>query len=178
MTKSRHIWPGWLVLSTAAFVVALDQLTKRWIERTIPVGESVVPFPALKEVFTLTHFTNTGAAFGLFRGQAVLFIAIALVVALSIVVYIRYLPHDQWLVQVAIGLQLGGAIGNMIDRVRLGHVTDFIYFRRLPLINMAWPAFNVADSAIVIGVILLGWVLLRQKEEPPVDKAADVESRA
>lgn len=165
------------MLGTAAFVVVLDQLTKRWVERTIPLGGSLVPFPALEDIFTFTHFTNTGAAFGLFRGQAVLFIAIAFVVALSIVVYSRYLPHDQWLVQVAVGLQLGGAIGNMIDRVRLGHVTDFIYFRHLPFLETGWPAFNVADSAIVIGVILLAWVLLRQKEEPPADKTVDIESQ-
>jgi signal peptidase II len=85
----------------------------------------------------------------------------------SIVVYARYLPHDRLLVQVALGLQLGGALGNMIDRVRQGHVTDFLYFHNLPLLNRPWPAFNVADMAIVAGVILLAFFMLTYKEPQP-----------
>jgi signal peptidase II len=71
-------------------------------------------------------------------------------------------------VQIALGLQLGGAIGNnLFDRVGLGHVTDFLYFRRLPIINQPWPAFNVADMAIVTGVILLAYFMLTYKEPQP-----------
>ncbi|HSN74491.1 MAG TPA: signal peptidase II [Anaerolineae bacterium] len=169
-----RIKPGWVViLGTAAVVVLLDQLTKGWIERNLPLYESIVPFPALDDTFTLTHFTNTGAAFGLFRDQNVLFVAIAAVVVLSVIVYSRYLPHDRLLVQIALGLQLGGAAGNMIDRVRLGHVTDFLYFRNLPIINQPWPAFNVADMAIVSGVILLAWFMLTYKEPEPASAAVD-----
>jgi signal peptidase II len=159
--------PILVILGTAAAVVVLDQLSKRWIERNVPLYESLAPFPALEEVFTITHFTNTGAAFGLFRDQNILFVAIAAVVVLSIFVYSRYLPHDKLLVLVALGLQLGGAIGNMVDRVRLGHVTDFLYFRRLPIINQPWPAFNVADMAIVSGVILLAYFMLTYREPQP-----------
>jgi signal peptidase II len=160
--------PILVILGTAAAVVLLDQLSKRWIERNVPLYESLVPFPALEEFFTITHFTNTGAAFGLFRDQNILFVAIAAVVVLSIFVYSRYLPHDKLLVQIALGLQLGGAIGNnLFDRVRLGHVTDFLYFRRLPIINQPWPAFNVADMAIVTGVILLAYFMLTYKEPQP-----------
>jgi signal peptidase II len=165
--------PILVILGTAALVVLLDQLSKRWIERNVPLYGSLVPFPALEEVFTITHFTNTGAAFGLFRDQNLLFVAIAAVVVLSIFVYSRYLPHDRLLVQVALGLQLGGAIGNMIDRVRLGHVTDFLYFRRLPIINQPWPAFNVADMAIVVGVILLAYFMLTYKEPQAAPGVAD-----
>ena len=159
--------PSLVILGTAAAVVVLDQFSKRWIERNVPLYESLAPFPALEDFFTITHFTNTGAAFGLFRDQNILFVAIAAVVVLSIFVYSRYLPHDKLLVQVALGLQLGGAIGNMIDRVRLGHVTDFLYFRQLPIINQPWPAFNVADMAIVTGVILLAYFMLTYKEPQP-----------
>jgi len=169
-----RIKPGWVViLGTAAAVVLLDQLTKGWIERNLPLYESIVPFPALGDFFTITHFTNTGAAFGLFRDQNILFVAIAAVVVLSIFVYSRYLPHDKLLVQIALGLQLGGAAGNMIDRIRLGHVTDFLFFRKLPIINQPWPAFNVADMAIVSGVILLALFILTYKEpQPQVASAA------
>lgn len=149
----RRSWPGWVVLGTAAIVLVLDQLTKRWIERNLPIGESIIPFPALSDFFTITHFTNTGAAFGLFRDQGILFVIIPVVVVVAIIVYSRYLPLDQLLVQIALGLQLGGALGNnLIDRPRQGYVTDFIYFH-------FWPAFNIADMAIVVGVILLAWAL-------------------
>ena len=165
--RSFRTWPGWLVVGTALVVVLLDQLSKRWIERTLPIYESIVPFPALRNFFTITHFTNTGAAFGLFRDQGFLFVVIALVVILSIVVYTRYLPVDRWLVRFALGLQLGGAIANnLIDRPRQGHVTDFIYFH-------FWPAFNIADMAIVSGVALLAYALLTQKDEAPTVAGAE-----
>ena len=169
MPKKRSIrtWPGWLVVGTAFAVVLLDQLSKRWIERNLPIYELIVPFPALRNFFTITHFTNTGAAFGLFRDQGVLFVVIALVVIVTIIVYARYLPIERRLVRFALGLQLGGAIANnLIDRPRQGHVTDFIYFH-------FWPAFNIADMAIVSGVVLLAYALLMQKDETP--KPAGVE---
>jgi signal peptidase II len=169
MSKERTIrtWPGWLVVGTALAVVLLDQLSKRWIERTLPLYESIVPFPALRDFFTITHFTNTGAAFGLFRDQGFLFVAIAFVVILSIVIYARYLPLERRLVRFALGLQLGGAIANnLIDRPRQGHVTDFIYFH-------FWPAFNIADMAIVSGVALLAFALLTQKDAAPEAVGAD-----
>ncbi len=162
--------PGWLVIAgTAIGVVFLDQLSKAWVERNLAIYESLTPFPALAKVFTLTHFTNTGAAFGLLQDQSILFVVIGVVVIASIVVYSRYLPHDQFLVQFALGLQLGGALGNMIDRVRQGHVTDFIYFH-------FWPAFNIADASIVIGVILLGWTMLRMSNESSTEAAVDTDS--
>lgn len=154
------------MLVTAAVVVVLDQLSKRWIERSLALYESIVPVPALRNIFTITHFTNTGAAFGLFRDQGILFIIIAAVVVIAIIVYSRYLPTDQWLVRFALGLQLGGALGNMIDRMRQGHVTDFIYFH-------FWPAFNVADTAIVVGVGLLALALILQKDPQRQDASGE-----
>ena len=166
----RFSLPGWLVIAcTAIGVVLLDQLSKAWVEKTLAIYESLAPIPALSKIFTFTHFTNTGAAFGLLRDQSILFVVIGVVVLVSIIVYARYLPHDQLLVQFALGLQLGGALGNMIDRVRQGHVTDFIYFH-------FWPAFNIADSAVVIGVILLGISILRQPQEVHTEAAIDVDS--
>ena len=164
-------------MSTAVIVVLLDQISKRWIERSLPLYESLAPLPALEDFFSITHLTNTGAAFGLFRDQNILFVAIAAVVVLSIFVYSRYLPHDKLLVQFALGLQLGGAVGNMIDRVRLGHVTDFLYFHNLPIINQPWPAFNVADMAIVSGVILLAVFMLTYKEPQPQVASASPEDQ-
>ncbi|MER2600187.1 MAG: signal peptidase II [Caldilineales bacterium] len=155
MTKRFTPWP--LIGSLATLIVLLDQISKRWIERNLPLYDSIVPVESLRNFFTLTHFTNTGASFGLLRDQNILFVLIGVVVLLSVIIYSRYLPHEMLRVQVALGLQMGGAFGNMIDRVRQGHVTDFIYFH-------FWPAFNVADMAIVGGVILLAFVLLTYKE--------------
>lgn len=174
---ANRIKPGWVIGATAASVLALDQLSKGWIERNLPLYETIVPIAALRDLFTITHFTNTGAAFGLLRDQNVLFVAIALVVVVSVIVYARYLPHDRLLVQIAIGLQLGGALGNMIDRVRQGHVTDFLYFHNLPLLNRPWPAFNVADMAIVSGVILLAYFMLTYKEPQPQAAATIAEDQ-
>lgn len=159
------------MLGIAAVVVFLDQLTKAWVIANLPMGESIVPIPALRDYLTFTHLTNTGAAFGLFRNQGFLFVIIALVVVVAIIVYSRYLPMGNWLVWLALGLQLGGAVGNnLFDRLRLGHVTDFIYFYNLPIVNRPWPAFNIADMAIVTGVALLALVLLREGgENKPVD---------
>ena len=156
----------WLVtLVIAAVVVALDQWTKYLIEQNIPLGGYLAPFPALEPWFKLVHWTNTGAAFGLLRGQAPLFIGIALVVIAAVLIYSRQLPSDSWAVRICLGLMLGGAIGNLIDRLHQGgHVTDFLLFS-LPVGDRvySWPAWNVADASIVVGTILLGILLLRSE---------------
>jgi signal peptidase II len=155
-----------LTLGVAAVVVALDQWSKRLIEQNIPLGGYLAPFPALEPWFKLVHWTNTGAAFGLLRGQAPLFIAIALVVIVAVLIYSRQLPADSWAVRICLGLMLGGAIGNLIDRLhQSGQVTDFLLFS-LPVGNRvySWPAWNVADASIVVGTILLGILLLRSEQ--------------
>jgi signal peptidase II len=154
---------GWLPLIAAA-VVIVDQLTKGWVEDNIPVGGQWVPFPALEPYFKLVHFTNTGAAFGLLRGQGGLFAMIALVVIVVVLIYSRYLPTDSWGVRLCLALALGGAAGNLIDRIELGQVTDFVLLS-LPLRDrvLDWPAFNVADSSIVVGVIVLALLLMRSE---------------
>jgi signal peptidase II len=148
----------------ALIVVALDQVTKSWIEANIPLGGSLAPWPALAPYFRLVHLTNTGAAFGLLRGQGSLFAVIAAVVIVAVLVYARYLPADNQFVRLCLGLQLGGAAGNLIDRLQHGQVTDFLLFS-LPVRGrvLEWPSFNVADSCIVIGVAVLAFFLLRNE---------------
>jgi signal peptidase II len=165
--STRGGWTRWLVtLLVAGIVVALDQWTKYRIEQNIPLGGSLAPFPALEPWFKLVHWTNTGAAFGLLRGQAPIFIAIALVVIVAVLIYARQLPADSWAVRICLGLMLGGATGNLIDRLhQSGHVTDFLLFS-LPVGDRVyeWPAWNVADASIVVGTILLGILLLRSEQ--------------
>ena len=137
----------------AGLVIAADQFTKYLVITGLDVYESWAPVPGLARWFDVHHVTNTGAAFGLFQNGNVLLVCVGVAVSVAIVIYYRYLPGGQWLVRLSLGLQLGGALGNLIDRLRLGHVIDFLDVH-------IWPVFNLADSAIVCGVALLVLLLL------------------
>jgi signal peptidase II len=149
------------VPAVALLVVLLDQWSKGWVEANIPMGEGLAPFPALSSYLNLVHFENTGASFGLFRGQNSFFIIVGLVVVAAVLYFSYTMPQSSLALRLLLGVMLGGAIGNLIDRVQHGHVTDFLLFS-LPVGGRvyAWPAFNVADSSIVVGAILLGLLLL------------------
>jgi signal peptidase II len=143
-----------------AGVVALDQLTKWLVVRSLDLHEYR---PVVDGLLSLSHVRNRGAAFGILSDadlpyQAVLFSALSFVALLAIAVYAYRLPTEARLPRTALTLVLGGAVGNLIDRVRLGYVVDFIhvYWRQYQ-----WPDFNVADSAISIGVALLILDILR-----------------
>jgi signal peptidase II len=138
-----------LSLGALALVIALlDQWTKVLVRTHIPVGESASVAAWLDSLVVFTHIRNTGAAFGLGQGLGQFFVYSAFAAILLIVLYFRRVAQDAPLLQVALGLQLGGAIGNLLDRLRLGGVTDFVDF--------GWfPIFNLADSAITIGTVLL-----------------------
>ena len=157
--RERAPKAGWWVLPLVAVVaLALDQWTKYLVASNLELYESWAPFPALANLFTIHHVTNTGAAFGLFRNGSLVFAVVAIVVSVVIVLYYRHLPDGQWLVRLSLGLQLAGALGNLIDRVRVGHVIDFLDVQ-------VWPVFNLADASIVCGVILLAYLLLREERQ-------------
>lgn len=160
-TKQRIIF-----FLVAALVIVFDHLTKLYIENQLPLNHTWAPFPQLADYFRITHVSNTGAAFGLFPEGSLIFAVIAAVVGAVIIVYNYRLPAGHRLLRVALGLQLGGAIGNLVDRLRLGHVTDFLDFG-------PWPVFNVADMAIVAGVIILGFLMVQ--EERAMRRAAKAE---
>jgi len=117
----------------------------------MPFGESI---PLISGVLHFTHVKNSGAAFGVLQNQRAVFLIASIVVIIAILYYYWQDKSESKLINGSLGLVLGGAIGNLIDRVFLGKVTDFIDFR-------VWPVFNLADSAIVIGAILLGIILTR-----------------
>lgn len=143
----------------AALVLLADQLAKYLVTARLQEGQSLDLVPWLTPVFRITHVTNTGVAFGLFSQGSYFFIGVAVVVIAAIIVYYRHLPDGQWLTRVALGLQLGGASGNLIDRLRhQGRVVDFIDLNFWPLHN--WPVSNIADISIVSGVILLTIMML------------------
>jgi signal peptidase II len=151
-----------LVLPAMAAVVLLtDQVSKSLVRQWLEVGESAAPISWLSRVFRLTHVTNTGAAFGMFPQLANVYVGVAAVVVLVIVLYYRHIPEGEWLVRVALGLALGGALGNLIDRLSIGHVIDFIDLSFWPLEEFA--VFNVADSCITLGCALLLLGMVREE---------------
>lgn len=178
--RLRH-WMSraWLVLLVAGIVIALDQWTKELVRRSIPDYTSVIPIPALGEYFIFEHVHNYGAAFGILQNMGNLFIIVAIVVVVGILAYVRYLPTEEWPVRLLLGLMLGGAVGNVIDRIMQGYVTDFIKMG-IPGVYY-WPNYNIADSAIVIGVIGLGLYVViddvrkhrRQKAQESIEEAIE-----
>lgn len=156
----------------AALVWVLDQSTKAWVRAHIPQYGAIYPLPFAAHFFRLTHLTNTGVAFGMFQDSGLLYLLIVAVIAVSVLLYARHLPwHHPW-VRVAAGLQLGGALGNLTDRVRLGHVTDFIdFFLRVGDRIYHYPPFNLADASIVVGVGILLVLLWRMEHGTEEDRA-------
>jgi signal peptidase II len=148
------VWRRWIFLAFSAVIVLFDQLTKNWIRTNFPLGY------ASPEVFhvRIINIENSGSAFGLFQNQSFILSIIAILGVIIILVFYRKLAALSWLATVAIGLVLGGAIGNLSDRIFFGHVTDFVYVRLWG--DVMWPAFNVADSSLSIGIILLIWFII------------------
>ena len=148
MARGRLLlWGG------AALVVALDQLSKAWVVRHLPAYTPVDWIPQLASLFSFTFVKNTGVAFGLFPQLGGIFTILSACVILAILIFQRAIAGaDVWLYG-GLGLVTGGALGNLIDRLTRGYVVDFIDVNFWPF--RQWPVFNVADSAIVVGVTIL-----------------------
>jgi signal peptidase II len=142
---------SWLWLS--ALVIVLDQTTKYWVRATIPVGDRV---PVIGRFLNWTLAYNDGAAFSFLQGsggwQRWLFTALAVVISVGLVAWLARTGRRDWRTALPLALIVGGALGNLVDRLHMGRVTDFIlvYFG-----DWAYPAFNLADSAICVGAVLL-----------------------
>ena len=157
----KKLFSGYLFLASfAAVIVILDQITKTLVRDNIAIGEFWSPWPWLTPIARIVHINNTGVAFGMFQGQNALFSVFMIIVALAIIYYFPRVPAEDWTLRLAMGLQLGGALGNLIDRVTQGYVTDFISVGTFAI-------FNIADSSITVGVcvLLLGvWLQERRKK--------------
>ncbi len=139
-----------LIWSLLIAVLSLDRLAKYLISKNISLNQSI---PIIKNVFHISLLHNTGAAFGIFKNQNYLLIAISLLSIVMIYLQLRKKVQANKTFQISLVLILAGAIGNFIDRISFGYVIDFLDFR-------IWPVFNIADSSITIGVILLAYSLL------------------
>ena len=169
----KRLFKDYLVLgSIVLIIILLDQLTKRAVQNALPLGEMWSPWPWLEPYARIVHWYNTGAAFGIFQGMGGIFTIIAVIVSAAIIYYFPRVPAEDWTLRIAMGLQMGGALGNMIDRLTQGYVVDFISIG-------TFAVFNVADSSITIGVLilLLGVYLQERKNKKtkPADMLVDAE---
>ena len=156
-----------LVGSIAVVTFVLDRLTKTWVEQNIPVyeGRSVID-----DVVRIVHTQNNGAAFGLLPERTTLLSVLSVVAVVAILYYYRQIASTSPLIAATLGMQLGGAFGNLVDRVGQGYVVDFVDIG-IPGGWRFW-AFNVADSSIVVGILLVTFLLWRQEERKPKARAA------
>ncbi len=151
-----------LVYLLAAVVVLGDQYSKHVVRTTLPLNSSWNPLTWLAPYARTLYIQNTGAAFGLFKEAGLFFTIVAIIVSVVIVVYTRRLPTGHWWMRIALGMQLGGALGNLVDRLVFHTVTDFISLGNFAI-------FNVADASISLGVVLLAlimWLESRHDREP------------
>ncbi len=153
-----------LMVAIAGAVIFLDQLTKVWILATLRVHEG---FSVVDGLFNIVHVRNPGAAFGFLAGapplfRSIFFIAVTAVALLVIAQYLRKARVEERSLIGALALIVGGAVGNLVDRVRFGEVVDFL---DVYVGAHHWPAFNVADSAISVGAVLLALILLGWRKD-------------
>jgi len=148
----KYTLPTSIFIATAALIVLVDQITKYCIRTMIPLGASVEIIP---KILYLSHTTNTGASFSLFTSYSFILGMIAGAVIAGIILFYNKIEKNY---RLAAALILGGTIGNLIDRILMGHVTDFVDVR-------IWPIFNCADSAITIAAILLIIIVWKEEKE-------------
>lgn len=166
----KRNYDGYLLLAgISGLIILLDQWTKHLVRTNIPYTEAWAPWDWLLPYARIVHWQNTGAAFGMFQGMNLVFSALAVVVSAAIIYYFPQVPKVDWLVRLALGMQLGGAIGNLIDRIRFGAVTDFVSVG-------SFAVFNVADASLSVGVVvlILGMWLRERREEKLKQQGAGV----
>lgn len=140
------------VIALSILILILDQISKFYISSALSLGQSI---PVIRDIFHISLVYNTGCAFGLLKNQKIFFILLSAVVVFYILRDLFFNCRRYSLSRkAALGLIMGGAAGNLLDRLRLGYIIDFLDFR-------VWPVFNLADSAITIGIIILGCSLLK-----------------
>jgi len=163
------------LLSIAVSIVIFDQITKWLVRQNLAFEEAWAPWNWLLPYARIVNWHNTGIAFGMFQNGNTVFIILSILISIGILYYYPKVAHEEGFLRFAMGLQLGGAVGNLIDRIRQGYVTDFVSLG-------IFPVFNVADSSISIGVaiLLVGvWIMdMRNKkiQQPaPEDGTGDPE---
>ncbi len=155
------------LISMAAIIVIADQITKYLVRTNIPMGDMWSPWAWLAPYARIVHWQNTGAAFGMFQSFGGVFTILAILVSIAILYYFPRVPREEWPLRLAMGMQLGGAVGNLIDRLTQGYVTDFVSVGN-------FAVFNVADASISVGVavLILGvWIMDQSQKKRGLDSS-------
>ncbi|MCH7663990.1 MAG: signal peptidase II [Chloroflexi bacterium] len=149
-----------LLLILAGGILVLDQMTKNWVRTNIAQFDTWMPVDWLAPFARIVNVENTGAAFGIFKQGGGVFTVLAIIVSIVIIFYFPRIPNRDWFIKLPLGMQLGGALGNLFDRLVYGPVTDFIAVG-------TFPVFNVADSSIFVGtaILILGVWMAERKEK-------------
>jgi signal peptidase II len=158
---TRLLRSYWFLFLIAGVIIILDQVSKSYIRANFTEGiEMWAPWDWMIPYARIVYVSNSGVAFGMFQGMGVIFAVLAIIVSLGIVYYFPRVPAEDWPLRLAMGMQLGGALGNLIDRITQNwHVTDFISVGN-------FPVFNIADASISVGVaVLILGVWLQERRE-------------
>jgi signal peptidase II len=166
----KYLWDYVILIVVAGVIVALDQWTKYLVRTRIPFAGSWSPWPWLEPYVRIVHWQNTGAAFGMFQGFGMVFTLLAFIVAIAILYYFPRVPRSEWALRIAMMMMMGGAVGNLIDRLTEGTVTDFVSVG-------TFAVFNVADASISVGtaiLILAVWISERKQKKQAQDNQEQV----
>ena len=158
-----------ILFPIAGGVVGIDQWTKSLIRSTLEFGEIWSPWDWLTPYARVVHWYNTGVAFGMFQNNNILFTILVSIIALVIIIYYPQLTEADWFLRIALSMQLGGAVGNLIDRLTVGHVTDFISVGK-------FAVFNVADASVTVGVgiMILGlWIQENKQRKKKIEEISE-----
>jgi len=147
------------LLLTAFPVVLIDQISKLMVQGSIELHGR--PVPVIKGLLNIVHWQNNGAAFGILKGMNSIFIVIIIIAIGFIFLYYRNFRYNLWM-KISLGFLLGGALGNLIDRIRIGYVIDFI---RIGVNSYWWPAFNLADASVCVGAVMLIVHMLQRRRD-------------
>lgn len=163
-----------LLIIVATIIISLDQYTKYLVRQNLDIWtETWVPWDWMLPYVRIVHIPNTGVAFGMFQGFGDIFSIVAIIVALIIIFYFPRVPISDWSLRLAMSLQLSGALGNLIDRLTIGHVTDFVSVGN-------FPVWNIADASITIGVVVLilgVWITeIEEKKKKGLNQESQIET--
>ena len=158
----RNLYEYAFLLGVAGVIVTLDQLTK-WLVRTrLDFNESWAPWDWLLPYARIVHIQNTGAAFGSFQAFGNVFMVLAIIVSLGILIFYTRVAQNDWLLRVVMSLELGGAVGNLVDRFTQRYVTDFVSLGNFAVFNVADASISIGVTILIVGMVFREW---KQKQK-------------
>jgi len=174
----------WQIVLIAVVIIVLDQWTKSLVRANIPLGGTWLPesLQWLSPYARIVHWYNTGAAFGMFKDGSMVFTVLAFIVIGLILYYYPQVETADWSLRIAMSMQLGGATGNLIDRLTIGHVTDFISIGNFAVFNVADASISIGAAILFLGIIIMERAERKKKKEsaeqdiPPTEKPSEATS--